>query len=327
MELNKDKSKILIYNNKEKIEEIQGIKTTNEIKYLGLTVTNNRDCFNNQKQHNKDEATKYSNIIPAIIYRSCNRLLIGKTYWKNIILPKILYGSEVINYTKTDIETIQKAENKAYRYIFQAPKHTPVAALRGEVGASSQIARDMKTKLKYVKHLTEEESSLTNTIFEDLYKNPFSKWIKTIKSYQKIFNITINDIKQMSTKQIDTMVKEWDTQQWKGCINDKKTLHIYKNNKTNIKEETMLYDNTQGATLLFKGRTNTLPLEWINRFTNKDTTCQLCKKYEETLEHFILECETLEQTRTQTKTYKELTQDNHFTLDNILFPKDNIQKT
>ena len=44
------------------------------------------------------------------------------------------------------------------------------------------------------------------------------------------------------------------------------------------------------------------------------------------MEHFILECETLEQTRTQTKTYKELTQDNNFTLDNILFPKDNIQK-
>ena len=88
-------------------------------------------------------------------------MLIGKTYWKNIILPKILYGSGVINYTKADIETIQQTENKAYRYIFQAPKHTLVAALRGEVGASSQIARDIKTKFKYAKHLTEEESSPT----------------------------------------------------------------------------------------------------------------------------------------------------------------------
>ena len=107
LELNKDKSKILIFNCKDKVEEIQGIQTTKEITYLGLTITKNRDCFNKQKQYNKDEATKYSNIIPAIIYINCNRLLIGKTYWK---MP---YGSEILNYIKTDIETLYQSENRA----------------------------------------------------------------------------------------------------------------------------------------------------------------------------------------------------------------------
>merc|ERR1711972_190554 len=325
LELNKDKSKILIYNNKEKIEEIQGIKTTNEIKYLGLTVTNNRDCFNNQKQHNKDEATKYSNIIPAIIYRSCNRLLIGKTYWKNIILPKILYGSEIINYTKTDIEALQQSENRAYRYIFQATKNTPVATLRGEVGASSQIARDMKTKLKYIKHLMEQENSLLCTIFEDMYKNTLSEWINTIRAYLKTLNITLSELKQTSSKQIDIKVREWDTEQWRINIQDKKTLQLYKNNKKGIKEETDIYDNTQGATLLFKSRTNTLQLGWRKKYTNEDTICKLYNKNDETLEHFITECEALAQTRSQAEIYIEYKQDNKFTLDNILFPKENIQ--
>ena len=327
LELNKEKSKILIYNCKDKVKEIQGIETTNEIKYLGLKITNNRDCFNKQKQYNKDEATKYSNIILAIIYRSCNRLLIGKTYWKNIILPKILYGQEIINYTKTDLETLQQAENRAYRYIFQAPNHTPVTTLRGEVGASSQIARDMKTKLKYIKHLTEQESTLLHTIFEDLYNNPFCKWIKTIKEYMKTLNMTLIELKQMSTKQIENIVRRWDTEQWKISIQSKKTLQIYIRNKTNIKEETDIYDNTQGATLLFKSRTNTLPLEWRKIYTNNNTTCKICGKDEETLEHFIIECDTLKQTRKQTKIYKEYTQNNKFTIDNILFPTENIQNS
>ena len=110
-------------------------------------------------------------------------------------------------------------------------------------------------------------------------------------------------------------------------IQSKKTPQIYIRNKTNIKEETDIYDNTQGATLLFKSRTNTLPLEWRKIYTNNNTTCKICGKDEETLEHFIIKCDALKQTRTQTKIYKEYTQNNKFTIDNILFPKENIQNS
>ena len=89
----------------------------------------------------------------------------------------------------------------------------------------------MKTKLKYIKHITENEDSLLCTIFDDLYKNPLCKWINTIKTYLKTLNTTISKLKQMNIKQIDKMVKEWDTKQWKANIKDKKTLEIYKNNK------------------------------------------------------------------------------------------------
>ena len=103
------------------------------------------------------------------------------------------------------------------------------------------------------------------------------------------------------------------------------TEYSQKNNKKGIKEETDIYDNTQGATLLFKSRTNTLQLEWRKKYTNEDTICKLCHKNDETLEHFITECEALAQTRSQAKIYTEYKQDNKFTLDNILFPKENIQ--
>ena len=76
----------------------------------------------------------------------------------------------------------------------------------------------MKTKLKYIKHLTEQENTLLHTIFEDLYNNPFCKWIKTIKEYMKTLNMTLSELKQMNTKQIEY----WDTEQWKINIQSKK---------------------------------------------------------------------------------------------------------
>ena len=32
----------------------------------------------------------------SVIAKSCHKILTGKTYWKNIALPAILYGTSVI---------------------------------------------------------------------------------------------------------------------------------------------------------------------------------------------------------------------------------------
>ena len=49
LELNKEKSSILVYNNNENIQEIDGIKVVNKIKYIGLMVDNEKDLFKSQK--------------------------------------------------------------------------------------------------------------------------------------------------------------------------------------------------------------------------------------------------------------------------------------
>ena len=55
--------------------------------------------------------------------------------------------------------------------------------------------------------------------------------------------------------------------------------------------------------ILFKARTNTLNLNWRNRFKlnpdETDTTCPMCMENEETLEHFLLRCPINEDTRSK----------------------------
>ena len=113
LEINKLKSNILIYNNKYNYgEKIENIEITESIKYLGVMITNTKDCFRLQKEKILDKANKMANLVPAIIHRSSNKLLIGKTFWKNVALPKFLFATTVIPVNQGFMQKLQTIENK-----------------------------------------------------------------------------------------------------------------------------------------------------------------------------------------------------------------------
>ena len=56
----------------------------------------------------------------------------------------------MIEWNRGELEELQRVENKVWRQILGAPSYVAVAALRGELGASNMIMRDMKTKLNMV---------------------------------------------------------------------------------------------------------------------------------------------------------------------------------
>ena len=153
--LNKQKSNVLIFNKKQEHmpQEISGIKN------LGIKITNKKACFKDHIKTSIEKAKKLGNTIYSVIETSCNRLLIGKTYWKGLAMPSYLYGSEVLVYREKDLEELQRTEHKVYRAILQLPSYTAVAALRADVGASSSKARDMKSKILYAKHAIDEDGN------------------------------------------------------------------------------------------------------------------------------------------------------------------------
>ena len=96
---------------------------------------------------------------------------------------------------------------------------------------------------------------------------------------------------------LDKKIKQLDTKIWKEEIQQKSTLTKYRSWKPAINEEEKLYGNGLDSAILFRARTNTLDLQWRKKFKNEDTLCVLCRKEEETLEHFILTCENLNSVR------------------------------
>ena len=85
----------------------------------------------------------------SVFEKSFHRVMMGKTYWKGVVLPSALYGAEVI-------DKLQKAENTAMRRILKAPKCTSHAAIRGEIGISNMKARIPRSRLLYLRRIETE---------------------------------------------------------------------------------------------------------------------------------------------------------------------------
>ena len=50
LEINKEKSKVMVYGDKANYEEIGGIKVVKSLKYLGLMIEDDKDIFKTQKE-------------------------------------------------------------------------------------------------------------------------------------------------------------------------------------------------------------------------------------------------------------------------------------
>ena len=114
------------------------------------------------------KARKMANLTYCIIEKSCKKLLIGKTYWKNIILPSILYGTNIINLSEDDIKELQAIEYGVYRSILNAPPYAPNTTLRGEIGASLMKKRIMNGRMNYMKSIQSGRKEILHTIPDKL---------------------------------------------------------------------------------------------------------------------------------------------------------------
>ena len=59
------------------------------MRYLGVKVVGKRDCYGENRKEKLGLATKMSNLTFSVIARSCDRLRMGKTFWKSVVLPSV----------------------------------------------------------------------------------------------------------------------------------------------------------------------------------------------------------------------------------------------
>lgn len=299
LKLNRNKCKIMIINGKKEIKDIEGIEVVSETKYLGVIVENTRTCFKKQKDKVLEKAKRMNNLMFSVINTSCNRMLIGKTFWKGLAMSSFLYSHEILCFNKREKETIQRADNRAYRDILGVPVATAVEFLRGEVGASSHIARDMKGKLLYIKHaITENKNkTLEKTMINEIQEAE-SKWSKQVNEYMMALNLNTQEIRNSSINKIRKLINEYDLVNWRRGMEEKVTLDRYRCFKTVIKEEKW-FKNGEKYILMMKARSNTLNLEWKSWGTDEEKICKLCNEEDEDMKHFLVKCNPLQQIRQQ----------------------------
>ena len=293
LEINKSKSNIIIYNRKtEKPTNIVDIPVVSEIKYLGIIICDKRNIFTEHKKKIIQKAQTMANQTYSIIYKSVNKMLIGSTFWKQVVLPSLLFGASNIIFNQEDILKLQRIENSVYRKILGAQRFAPIVTLRGEVGSSLMDSRIMKNKLSYCNYALNSENKILRRVMEEMVEGQY-KWYKQVEGYMR--DLDILDIKRENKNSIKQKVYALDTRKWREELETKSSLLIYRTYKTDI--EQYQYKNNFRSSILYKLRSNTLNLEIRNRFKNESTICKMCNESDEDLFHFLLHCNKLDEIR------------------------------
>jgi len=293
--VNREKSVCLVFNGDEaEGASIAGIKVATEVRYLGVKVVNQQDCFKEHRREKIELAERMANLTYSVIGRACDRLVIGKTFWKNVVLPSVLASSGVIVWRKRELEKLQRIENGVWRKIFGAPSYTPVAALQGEIGCSTVEGRDSKIKLKFAKFLQESRSGVLRRVWNVVRGGGVGGWVRCVTGYLERLGLGWTELEETSVGDVVRMISRWEEASWRAQVESRSTLIHYRA-KAHIGG--VSYTNRWGSQLLFRARTNTLRLNWRARFWGGEVTCVMCGVVEETLEHFLIDCRELEHIR------------------------------
>ena len=191
---------------------------------------------------------------------------------------------------------MQIIENNVYRRILRAPSYTPVTVLRGEVGASLMKTRHLQSKINYLKSILTGRNKLLQKVLQRMeVMGTKSKWITGIKKCLEEVGLSYESVKEMEWKDIRKALEAWDTNEWKDEMELKSTLEVYREFKSEIKEE--VYHNDEESRIFFQIRSNTLNINDRRRHEGRSMQCELCGAEKEDLEHFLLVCGALEEER------------------------------
>ena len=96
----------------------------------------------------------------------CNRVLMGKLFWKAIVLPRLLSGLGVLTFTKGQLDKLQVIENSVYRMILGGS--APNSFLRGEIEASLMRSRAIESRFLFMKSILEGGNELVKDILRKM---------------------------------------------------------------------------------------------------------------------------------------------------------------
>jgi hypothetical protein len=284
------------------------IKEADNYKYLGFNISRNLS----DHVHVKELIQKGNRLIGYIksIINSqddFNRVYYGNILWKSLALPSINYACAISTYSASDYKKLESLQLQMARSILKAPRNTPSAALLGDLGWDYIESIHNQNKIKYLNRLISMDSHrwpklLFNAIFTVFNSDMHLKW-KWLDSVSNIlkkcgFNHVLPSIYVNSNIPWFRSFVNINRQQchvnWYNNACSKTSLHDYICFKKQPSLESYLMDKIDftGASLKFKARSNTLPLNGRTSSWNeqKSGSCDLCNDDLEDIRHFVFSC-------------------------------------
>merc|ERR1711891_74161 len=251
LQINKKKTKIMSIRGQMNDNILKEYEKVDEATYLGITIGGKySDIFEveNKKILRKADKKVFSTM--EEVSRSANKTLVGKTIWKQIKVPSLLFGRAVVPTCNTLAEKLQRKENKVWRHAMGIGGYATVAGLRGEMGASLMRTRIMRTTLQYVREVMEGKFKNIKRMMEDTIKMKKGSWFRVVNSYLRELKIDWKDLYIMTKEDINGMMLEYDTKKWLEDLEDKSTLKYYREGKEIMGYENCYRNNVESSLYL-----------------------------------------------------------------------------
>ena len=142
-------------------------------------------------------------------------------------IPAILFGRAVIPTSNTQIEKLQRLENRVWRYLLGIGGYSTVESLRGEMGASMVKSRVMETMLSYAMDTLTGKFQEVKKMMLHTISSEKGRWFKTINSYREELRISWDDLQKMDKPTLKNMIKTYDTDKWIEGMTEKISLRYY----------------------------------------------------------------------------------------------------
>ena len=293
LEVNSRKSQCMTFNMGAEVEEIEGVAVVDEIRYLGVKIEKRRNMFEGYRKELVNKAKWMSNLTYSVIEKSCHKVLIGKNYWKGVVLPRVLYGAEVVGLRSVDLDSMQRQENAAMRRMLGAGRGVAIAGMRGDIGIGTMRSRVARGRLQYMRRVEQGENEMLRKVMR-IVKLRGGDWIKETRRCMTWAGIEEEELKTMSKEAVKIRVAESVHREWREEMEGKSSLKIYRRFKAEMREED--FRGGMESRVWFGARTRSLKLG-CRRWNEEDEGCRLCGAEKEDDEHFLLECGRLEEIR------------------------------
>jgi len=274
LEINENKSHIICFNCKEDKKEYMGMKIVDEIKYLGVTIRNKRNLFSKHMDLKLKRLPFFEHLIYECTSARLNKILIGKTIWQQIVIPTIMYGSSCIDYTKHQVNTLEKCQLRIFKRLMSLPRYTPNSFILNECRLFTIEKKINESKLLLYRHCQVNSYIIT----EHLDRNSFkSKYLNDINLISQKYNIS-EEMFFHSKHAMKKYLLDYSKEELHRNITENSLLSIYKTIQPNKCRFNWVSCYEHKILALFQS----------GAIIRKNLKCETCVK-DITLHH-ILEC-------------------------------------
>lgn len=321
VKINADKCDAIIYNNKGKFEQElkfgkNTIKPTYETKHLGIK-RNDKNKVDIPDRIRTGRATIYSLLGAGLHVRRGFSPAVAHKLWRTYAIPRCIYGLEIMSLTNKDHEMLELAQRKILRQLQGLPNNTANTAVYVMIGAEPIQITIEKNLLTFFMNIARNNDTIEYEILcrqvaiSEQTDDFIGRLEKTLQKYS-LQKCSVYLQKPISKYNWKKLIDQRTNSHWKEKFEmekqEKTTLQYLEIQKQPLKQVHNIWKSVKHNTRHVRAgevkarllsQTYMVQAKRAKYDPRMNPICLICRKAEENIEHFLLECAELEVIRSK----------------------------